>query len=45
MFVIGAKSMIVAAGTPPAIAVGAFVAINVDGAAPKEHIIVAPVTT
>jgi hypothetical protein len=41
----GAKSMIVAAGIPPASVVGALSAIRLEGAAPKLHVIIAPVTT
>lgn len=45
MLEIGAKSMIVPAGILSAVTAALPVATNVDGAAPKEHIIVAPVTT
>jgi hypothetical protein len=41
----GAKSMIVAAGIPPASVVGALSATRLEGAAPKLHVIIAPVTT
>jgi hypothetical protein len=45
MFSIGAKSRIVAAGTPPTSTVGADVATNDAGAAPNVHAIIAPDTT
>jgi hypothetical protein len=46
MLATGAKSMIVAAKGPPAMTGGPLgIAINVLGAAPKEHIIMAPVHT
>lgn len=43
--VIGAKSMIVAAGIPPAMTVGALLATSAHGAAPNEQLIIAPDTT
>ena len=45
MFSIGAKSMIVAAGMPPTVTVGALVATRLAGAAPMAHIFIAPSTT
>jgi hypothetical protein len=45
MFVIGAKSMIVAAGMLLTIVVGALVALSGAGATPNVHVINAPVTT
>jgi hypothetical protein len=45
MFDIGAKSMIVAAGMPAAVTVGALVATRLAGAAPIVHDIMAPLTT
>ena len=44
MLLIGAKSIMVAAGVPQVV-VGAEVAFNVDGATPKVHCNIAPVTT
>ena len=44
MLLIGLKSIIVAAGVPQVV-VGAEVAFNVAGAAPKLHCNIAPVTT
>ena len=44
MLAMGAKSIIVAAGVG-AVTVGADVALNVEGAAPKLHCIIAPLTT
>ncbi len=43
MFTIGAKSMIVAAGTPPAITLLAGRTTSALGATPKLHVIIAPV--
>jgi hypothetical protein len=45
IFAIGAKSMIVAAGMPLTVVVGALVAMSDAGAAPNVHIIIAPMTT
>jgi phytanoyl-CoA hydroxylase len=45
MLLMGAKSMMVAAGIPPTVTVGAEVATRVAGAAPKVQAIVAPDTT
>src|SRR5437870_3339719 len=44
MFTNGAQSMIVAAGRPSTITRGVGVAVNVEGAMPKLHVMTAPVT-
>lgn len=45
IFAIGAASVIVAVGFPSLKTKGAFVAIKVDGAVPKVHMICAPLLT
>ena len=45
MFTIGFESMMVAAGVPPAVVLLVGKTFSVAGAAPKEHVIIAPETT
>lgn len=45
IFTLGLKSIMVAAGRLPVSTVNCELAINVDGAAPKEHIVIALIHT